>query len=123
MATRTQNDLVRMVLTDVLGRYSESDPIPADDSKSVKKIYADVLEILRDDGLAYWDLSAIPGVAVRHVVDIVAYRAAPGYGVPLTSLTEVTSGITLTLEQRGMRGLRKHLQKTSAKEPVRANYF
>ncbi len=121
MANRTQSDLVTVILVDVLAVYGPADSIDASDDKTVKRAYVEILAWLRDDGLAYWDLNAIPFEVVRHIADIVGYRVGPSFGVPLATLADPATG--LNLEDRGLKNLRRHIEKNYQGEPVRAVYF
>lgn len=120
---RTQAQLARFVLTDVLGVYNPINSIPAEDDAEIDSIYTDVLAFLRDEGLAYWDADSIPNEVVRHVADIVGYYAGPGFGVAQSSLVVIENGRSMSLQDRGLMKLRRHIQKSAAKEPVRAHYF
>ena len=109
----TQQDLAEDVLIRVLAVQDRNDTIPNADAESVKNAYAKLLEKLRDDGIAYWDLNDIPEVVFIDLADYVGSKVAPSFGVVGSQ----------GLERSALRELRRHIRKKRSNEPVKAQYF
>jgi len=110
--TRTQSELAKIVLRDVLAVIDATETPNAEDDAAVDAAYADRLEELRDLGLAYWSANAIPNVVLRPLADLVGSTIAPAFGLPRAP----------ELEANALRALRRHMAKAASGEPTQAQY-
>lgn len=111
--TRTQAELARKVLADVLAVIDATETPSAEDGAAVDVAYLDRLEELRDLGLAYWDANEIPFVVFRPLADLVGSTVAPAFGLPRQP----------ELEANAIRALRRHIAKRASGEPTQAQYL
>ena len=112
---RTQSELVERTLQKI-GVLEANEPIDASDDALVDKIYTDLLEDLRDEGLVYWDANAIPNVVFLAMVEVLGSKIMPEFGI-----NDIQ--IQAAYEASGTRRLRKHIAKKRSSEPVRSQYF
>lgn len=112
MTTRTRADLAKRALQRLGVLQSDEDPDTAD-GLLVEREYADLLTILKDEGLAYWPENEVPGVVFLPLTDLLANQVAPHFGKP--SSAEV--------EEMAKRRLRRHIAKPASGEPTRGQAF
>jgi hypothetical protein len=59
--------------------YNAGEAVSAEDDATVDEAIEDVHAELQEKGLAYWDLSEIPGAVVRGLVWMVGADASPSF--------------------------------------------
>lgn len=112
---RTQDELVERTLSKI-GIVDALEPVSAEDGALVKKIYADVLEYLRDEGLVYWDADSIPNAVFLPLIEIMAAHTMPDFGIDDISKQSA-------YEQSGLQRLKRHMAKERSAEAVRSFYY
>lgn len=120
---RTKAEVARLVLQDVLSAYHPSDSIPAEDDTQVDNAHENVLEELREAGIAYWDIDSTPNAVAHHVASIIGWEVAQAFGVPRSSLIVIDQhGRSASLREYAEQKLRRHIAKEPSGEPVEAEY-
>jgi hypothetical protein len=114
--SKTQSQLVEFALRKA-GALAANEPVDAEDDQLVDAIYTSLLELLRDDGLLFWDADFIPEIVFLPLVKVLAYEIMPEFAMPRTPQDKVD------LQIEGMRDLRKIVSKRKSSEPVQAQYF
>ncbi len=109
---KTSDDLVERVLS-LLGVTDPLEQIATEDNTKVSNQYSTSLEDLRDEGLVYWEASAIPEAVFDAVARYVAYQVAPDYSIQPDT----------TFKDEALKRLRKHISKRRSSEPVESVYF
>lgn len=109
--SKTTQDLAQRVLERLKVIPNGETPDDAD-ATSVKDYYANIFGEIEDDGLTFWEQTAIDDRAFEALADFIAGRLAPDFGNPRPDL-----------EQSG----RARLQRLAADMPsglrVSADYF
>lgn len=115
MATRTINDLCQAVMED-LGLIDASDTPAATDKAFIERRYREGLEELREDGLVWWDTTAIPYAVFLPVVGYVSILVSEAFGLPRQIPMDTE------LEAAKLR-IRRRVAKRSAGEQTEFNDY
>lgn len=116
MANKTIVDLVDHILKIELQVVEVIEPIAYEDFATVEKIYLAKLEVLRDEGLVYWDIDAIPDAIFLPLAKNIAWECAIGFDVEVDQTLKIK-------DQPGVNQLFRHISKRTAGEPVVATYY
>ena len=98
------------------------DAATAEDTQLVVQRYAELLEELRDKGLVYWDANAIPLLVFSAVTKIMIGRVCLAFQEPEPSMQD-DDGATVSVSLKGLKDLRRHMQKRVSGEPVQTDYY
>lgn len=109
--TRTVTDLATAVLRRLRVIGSSDTPGPAR-AAMVTTFYADHFQELEDDEIAFWDEASIPERAFTALVDLVAGRLAPSFGLSRADL-----------EESGERRLRRLAAESSDGAPIAGEFY
>ena len=112
MATKTQAQLVVRVLEKLGASYPGETPSAEDDAYILAE-YADILDRLKDQGLAYWAANAIPQEVFGTLTVLVATEVGGAFGAPQPPEARLIAE----------RDLRIHMAKPRSGEPIPADYF
>jgi hypothetical protein len=110
MTTRSQTEMAQTVL-EKLRVVDSQQSASATDRTFVINRYAELMEGLREEELAYWPDDEIPLLVYPAVTDLVALHVSGSFGKPMVSLIEIESA-EIPIKRR----IRRHTRKQSAGE-------
>lgn len=119
--SRTTTELATEVLT-LLGLIDAQEEPSAEDAALIKRAYSDRYEEWQIRNLTYWAEADIPNAVFRNVARIIADDVATSFGKPPPVEVD-ENGQTVSMGVKGLRGLRRVIEKKSAKLPVRSVYY
>ena len=117
MATRTLQNLSKAVM-EKLGVIDALQDPSAQDHTMILNRYAEILEGLVEEELAYWPEGEIPLIVFPALTDLVALHVGPAFGRPIVAVTDI-EGAEIPIKRR----LRKHSRKeASGAETYQVDY-
>lgn len=119
--SRTVQELAKAVMNR-LGAIDINEEPSAAEKERIEQLYADKLEELIPKDRVYWTSDAIPGAVFGAMMRIIAEEVAPGLGMEIPTEQD-ENGATLTIGNRGLRMLKRHMARPATGLPTRAQYF
>ena len=108
MATRTLQNLSKAVM-EKLGVIDALQDPSAQDHTMIVNRYAEILEGLAEEELAYWPEGAIPFIVMPVLIDLMALHVGPSFGRPIVDVTMIEAA-EIPIKRR----LRKHTHKSAS---------
>lgn len=105
-----------------LGMIDMNKQPTASEQSGIIDIYYDKFEELSLENLVYWPVSEIPRAVFGAIVRIVGEEFATVLGSDIPT-EQSESGEAVSIGNKGMRMLRRHMAREATGLPAKANYF
>jgi hypothetical protein len=121
MTTRTTQELATAVLRRISGIDINKEPTAAQRAE-VTRLYEEKLAELIPQDKIYWEEDEIPLAVFGAMTRIIAEEFAPSIGMS-TSTEMDEGGDVVSMGEKGLRMLKRHMARAPSGVPTKAQYF